>query len=111
MSDPAPPARRPTILPGAELDNDSLFWQWVILGAAALFFLEFLWFLAVWNMLGFDRVAAAVAVTAGSTLVPPLALAPARHRRWAHILVVAGSAMSLPWLLMLLVAAGMVGDR
>lgn len=47
MSDPASPVRRRTILPGPELEDDPLFWRWVILGAAVLFFLEFLWLLVV----------------------------------------------------------------
>ncbi|WP_181697076.1 hypothetical protein [Nocardia sp. GTS18] len=96
-------------LPDSELDNDSLFWRWATLSGAVLFFVEFLWFLTVWNMLGFDRVVAAVAVTAGSALAPPVVLTVGRHRHRVHAMLVGGTAMSLLWLLVLLIVVGLVG--
>lgn len=98
MSDPGPPALWRRVVRGAGREGDPLFWRWATLGAAVLFFLEFQLMHAVRDMLGeFERFPVAVAVTAGSAVVPSLVLLPVLRLRWAHALVVAGSATSAVW--------------
>ncbi|MFC8044831.1 hypothetical protein [Nocardia sp. NPDC057353] len=105
MSDPVPPA---TTKPRPGGENDPRFWRQTVLATIALFLLGYLWFLAVWNMLGVDRYFLAVAIAAGSTLVPPLALAPIRHRRRGRALFAAAAAVIVTWLVALFVIAVLI---
>ncbi|MFC4128078.1 hypothetical protein [Nocardia rhizosphaerae] len=76
------------------LPDDSRSWKSATLGCAALFVVEFCGFLALWNVLGFDRVTSAMAITAGVSLLVALVLILARRQPRPRTLATGGSATS-----------------